>query len=145
MQDVFQIVTAAAAFVVILTAIWGVQKYLRSKDIIIEIKKATHTWTGGAGKFEIHFKVENNQKREIPLTSVRLVRDAVDMVYAPNTFEPDPTLRLPSGETMEISHWFIEPEGRSLGLLGRIKLDLVIRWNGSETSKKFESRLKGSY
>lgn len=145
MQDVFQIVSVVAGLVAILTAIRGFQNHLRNKDIIIEIKKATHTWTGGTGEFEILFEVENNQKREIPLTSVRLVRDAVDMTYAPRTFELDRTLRLPSGETIELSYCFIEPEGRSLGLLRIIKLDLIIRWNGSETSKEFESRLKGSY
>jgi hypothetical protein len=144
-QDVYQIVAAVAGLVGILTAIRGVQNHLRSKDLIIEINEATHTWTGGTGEFEIHFKVENNQKREIPLTSVRLVRDAVDMVYTPRTLELDRTLKLPSGETKELSYYFIEPEGRSLGLLRRINLDLIIRWNGSETSKKTESRLKDSY
>lgn len=135
-------IIAAAAVGTFLIALWEFHK--RYRPIILSITSSEHDWPGGGGRFYINFSVENNQKREVPLSKIQLLRNNVEMPLVPQFLEIEPAIRLDSGDRREIYLEFMEPKGRTLGLQRRINLELKIYWNGRSTSKKFVSKLKGS-
>ena len=145
MQDIISviewIVTFICSLVIIGGAIWGVYRYNKKRNLILDVESPTHWCNGGRFQFEFNLSIENNQQREIPLTSNRLFYKGIELQFVPRNFELENT-RLASGDRREIAYTFMQLEGDPFLFGPRVKLKIVIGWNGSTTSKKFVSLIR---